>query len=499
MRRFLRFGCLVSAALVGILTALALVCCVRVLRLTPPSPPTLPALNFDISAESSLARLQKALTFQTISHDDPGLRDDVAFSDFRAFLREAYPRLHAALECEVVGDGALLYTWHGTAPDQPPIMLLAHHDVVNADPDGWQHPPFSGVRAEGFVWGRGALDNKANLISILEAIENLLVSGFSPTSTIYLVSGHDEETGGNRGAGEIAKLLESRGIRCAFSLDEGGAVAEGLLPGLNRPMAMIALAEKGYATLELRVHSEGGHSSRPPRETAAEILCRALLRLESTPFPPGDTRILYDLFDGVAPYMPSGYRVILANQWLFRPAMLPVLRRIPDVNAMICTTTAVTKIRAGEKENVIPAEASALVNHRLMPGETLESLLARDHAIVDDTRVTINTEGREVRLATPVASTEAPAYRMLAATIRQCFPGTVVAPGLMVAGSDSKHMPSAVENIYHFGPMRMTPELIKTIHGANERIGEADYVNMIRFWMQFMTNLNGEGGFGATR
>ncbi len=269
-----------------------------------------------------------------------------------------------------------------------PVVLMAHQDVVPVEEEAlseWEHPPFDGVVDDDFIWGRGALDIKSQMIAILDAVEHLLAEGFKPERTVYLAFGHDEEIGGH-GAKEIANFLNDQGIHPAAVLDEGGSLIEGVLPGITEPVGLIGIAEKGFMTLRLTVEATPGHSSTPPRETAIGILAKALAFVEAAP-QPTNLAPAQMLFRGLGPVLPFSMQFALANLWLFRGVVRKNLEKSPPTYAMIHTTSAPTIIKAGVKENVLPSKATALVNFRLMPGDTIAKVCERVRKIIDDERV----------------------------------------------------------------------------------------------------------------
>ncbi len=256
-----------------------------------------------LDAQAAAQRLAEALTIPTVSHQDPALVDISQFERFFAFMEAHYPRVHERLMRERVGEFSMLYTWPGADAGAEPVLMLAHIDVVPAPEetlDRWTHPPFGGEIADGYVWGRGAVDDKCSVLGILEAAEALLAAGFTPRGTVYFCFGGDEEVGGRRGARRIAELLEERGVKAAFSLDEGLAVTDGIIPGLSRPLALIGLAEKGYLTLKMTAASEAGHSSAPPDRTAIGSLARAIARLDENPMPAKLHGPIRDMFTRIA-------------------------------------------------------------------------------------------------------------------------------------------------------------------------------------------------------
>ncbi len=368
---------------------------------------------------------------------------------------------------------------------------MAHQDVVPIEPgtEGeWRYRPFGGELADGFIWGRGAMDDKGSLVAILEAVETLLARGFRPKRSIHLVFGHDEELGGERGAGAVAELLKSRGVRPFFVLDEGGALADGFLPGLDRPIATVGVAEKGAASVEIEVKVEGGHSSVPPRQTAIGILSRALVRLEDNPLPGGIQGPFRDTLLTVGPEMSFSRRLVLANLWLFGPLVEWQLSRVPAADSMMRTSTAVTIIDGGVKSNVLPSKATAVVNFRIAPGDTVQGVLDHVRRVTFDPRVSV-AEARETREPSPVSSTDSEGYRLVERTIRQIFPEAIVAPYLLPGGTDSRHFTALTPDVYRFGPIRVGSDDLRRAHGTDERVSVDVLAKMVAFYLRLLASL----------
>jgi carboxypeptidase PM20D1 len=383
----------------------------------------------------------------------------------------------------------LLYTWQGSDTALKPIALLAHQDVVPIAPGtekDWEQPPFQGIIANGFVWGRGSWDDKGNLYAILEAAEGMAKQGFRPKRTIYLAFGDDEEVGG-RGAQAIAALLASRGVRLDFVLDEGLLVTEGILKGIDKPLALIGVAEKGYATLVLTAKGTPGHSSMPPHDTAIGLLSSALVRLESNRLPMRINDTVGAMLASVAPEMSGASRVVLSNLWLLKPLLLHEFEKSGPTEANVRTTTALTIFKAGEQDNVLPGNAEATVNFRLLPGDTLASVTAHVRHTIADDRIGIAPFPGATD-PPPVTSADGPSYTALNRTIREIFPDTLVAPGLMVATTDSRHYAGLTDNIFRFSPVRATAQDLTRFHGTNERLSIRNYADMIRFYRRLIEN-----------
>jgi len=446
-------------------------------------PPLAPITVDEKAAAESLAAAVRAKTVSSPS--DAALNAD-QFEALHAHLETRYPKLHAALKREVVAGLSLLYTWPGSDPAAKPILLMAHQDVVPIAPGtekDWQAEPFGGTFKDGFIWGRGAWDDKANLISQMEAVEMLVASGFKPKHTVYLAFGADEEVGGLRGAKAIAKLLEERHVKLDFVIDEGLLITEGVLPGLNAPAALVGIAEKGYLSVVLRASATPGHSSMPPPKgtSAIAMMSAALNRLEDDQFPPRIQGVAREMFETVAPEMSGFGRVALSNLWLFGPIVRKQLEAGASTAAMLHTTTALTIFNAGNKENVLPGRAEATVNFRLLPGDSQASVMSHVKQAVANERVELSVLPGATE-PSRVAPTDSASYKLIERTVRELFPGTIVAPGLMIGGTDSQHYESVADHIYKFSPVRAKPEDLPRFHGTNERISTANLAELIRFY-----------------
>jgi carboxypeptidase PM20D1 len=448
-----------------------------------------PVAARSVNGDAVAQHLAEAIGFPTISFsDDPAQFQAEAFEALHVWLAQTYPRLHRTLVLERVGGQGLLYTWQGSDPRLEPILLLAHQDVVPADnAERWSRPPFEGRIEDGFVWGRGAIDDKGSLVAICEAVEHLLGEGYTPKRTVLLAFGQDEEVSGKRGAGEIAKLLVSRGVHALLALDEGSAVVHDMLPGFDRLVALVGISEKGSATLEVVAKAEGGHSSTPPRQTASGTLARAIERLEANPLPGGVGGVTRSFFEFIAPELPLYARVPLGNLWLFAKPMDWALSGQPAANAMLRTTTAVTMLSGSPKDNVLPVEAIAGVNFRLLPGDTAASVREQVVRIVDDGRVTVRFK-YPPRESSPVSPIDGPAFGLLQRTIGELFPGSITAPFLTVGGTDCRHYEGVTQGLYRFAPFPFGPGDLKLPHGIDERVAVASLPGAVSFYAQLIEN-----------
>lgn len=451
-----------------------------------------PVAEIEIDRDGAVQRFSEAIRFKTISHQDPADFDTDAFLGLHSHLEKSFPLVHQHLKRETVNDYTLLYTWEGSDPALRPGVLMAHLDVVpTSDPDAadWTQPPYEGLVDEEFIWGRGTLDDKVNVLAQLEAVEKLLAQGFQPARTLYFEFGHDEEVGGALGAGAVAELLAERGVELEFVLDEGMALVEpGTVPGLDQWVALIGIAEKGYVTFELTGRAEGGHSSQPTEDSSIGELARAIVALEENQMParlsgPGRDTLAYLADDASWPLS-----MIYGNLWLFGPLVKSQMEASPQTNALMRTTTAVTVIAAGTKENVLPGEAKALVNHRIRPGDTVETVQRHVEKHAGKYGVEVAVDEAEARDPSPVSKLDSPGMEILVRSIREIYPEAAVAPGLVLGGTDSKHFTGLSDSVYRFGPMRLGSGDFARIHGRDERIAIEDYLTAIRFYVQFLQN-----------
>jgi carboxypeptidase PM20D1 len=445
--------------------------------------------------EGAAERLAGALRIPTLSHEDPDAFDAKAFQALHTYLEAAFPRVHSQLRRETVQTHSLLYTWQGSDPSLKAILLLGHLDVVPVETgteEKWEEAPFGGRITDGFIWGRGAIDNKSAVVGTLEAVEMLLGEGFRPARTVYLAYGHDEEVGGTRGAREIAELLKRRGVELEMVLDEGGVIGDGVLPGISAPVALVGIAEKGFLTVELSTRAAAGHSSLPPRQSAIGILSAAIARLEEDPMPARLEGATRQLFDRIGPGFPLAQRVVFANLWLTRPLVMRKLEGRTTTNAMVRTTTAPTILQAGSKDNVLPSHARAVINFRILPGDSTADVLAHVRRTIDDIRVEVQAVGRFSAEPSAVSSTESESFRRLERTIRSVNPGAIVAPYLVVVATDARYFSGLSTNIFRFLPVRLTPPDLERMHGANERIAIRNYEGAIRMYRQLILDVGTE-------
>lgn len=458
-----------------------------------------PLVPLAVDTEAVSDRLAAAVRIATVSADESArsaqsvAAKSQALDQLHALLARVFPNVYRVMTPEIIGSHSLLFTWKGADSALKPLLLMAHQDVVPVAPgtqNDWLVPPFAGQRRDGFIWGRGAWDDKGNLLGQLEALERLISDGFQPRRTIMLASDDDEESGGS-GAAAIAARLQSRGIRFEFVLDEGLLLMQDGLPGLTRPVALIGVAEKGYLSLQLRATAVPGHSSMPPPpgSTAIAQLSAALTRLDAAPFPARLEGVARQMLQTLAPEMRLPMRTALSNLWLFGPLIRGQLERDAGADAMLRTTTAITRLDAGNKDNVLPGSAVATVNFRLLPGDTVEAVTARVQQIVGP-QIEVSTVGESFN-PSPVVPTDSEAYKWISQTVREVFPQALVAPGLMIGATDSRYFEPLSANVFRFSPIRATIADLARFHGTNERIAESNYADLIRFYYRLIVRSAG--------
>ncbi|KAF2073067.1 hypothetical protein CYY_005622 [Polysphondylium violaceum] len=447
--------------------------------------------SFASLTENELAnRLSKAIQFKTISFGENKEFDhyEQEFLKFHSFLKQTFPKVYSNLEFNIINGYSLLYHWKGSDSSLNPVVLSGHIDVVPiSNLDLWTHQPFDGTIADGYIWGRGAMDDKQSVMAILEAAEELLGQGFKPSRSLYFAFGHDEELGGAQGAQFIAQHLREKGVKkIEYLLDEGLPILlPPVFPGISRPIASIGVSEKGAMNVELSIDIVGGHSSMPGRETAIGLLARAVARLEQNPVKHStkETSLLFD-FVGREASLP--FRFLFSNLWFFEPIISRVLAGKPSLDSLQRTTTAITMFNAGNKANVLPHSASALVNFRILPSDGIDNVVKHVIDTINDPRIKVNITSRTE--PAPVSPVTAPSFTLLQSTLLQEFPDVIVAPTIMVANTDTRWYWEFTSNIYRFCPMLIQNSDLTRFHGIDERISTKNYHQLVDFYYHLIRN-----------
>jgi len=471
------------------LACLALVLVGRTFLTSAPTQaePSSASVGLEIDEGAVAGRLGQALRFRTVSHRDEAQVDRTPFVSMREWLAETYPRVHddALVERHSVGEGQI-FLMEGSDPQEAPVLLLAHLDVVPAETaskGSWTRPAFGGDVADGYVWGRGAMDDKASAIAIFESMELMLSAGVRPRRPLIFAVGEDEEVLGHRGAAKMSEWLSSRKVSPFLILDEGMVLLDGAFEGVEPEVGLIGICERGYATLELLSEAEGGHSSMPPERTAVFDLSRALARLEERPMPAHTDGVVGAMLDRLGHEQPFLQRVLISNRWLFGGLVAGRMESAPGSNAMIRTTFAPTVVRAGEVENALPTQARAWVNVRVHPSDTVAEVLKHVRESVADIGVEVSLlEGSSE--PSPISPAGGAAWEVLRGALAAIEPEAVQTPGLVVGATDARHYGHLSEHVYRFIPMRLSPEDLPRFHGVDERISVENLGELVRFYLE---------------
>lgn len=482
--------------ILGLLGAFIAVTLVRAAFWTPEKVEFEPLPDEQVDVDKYRKDLSDAIKIKTISNVDVDKVDWNEFKRLHALFEERFPLVYKNLKCEEISLASLLFTWEGKNPDLEPIALLGHQDVVpvaEGTEGDWTHPAFDGVDDGEFVWGRGALDMKNHLIAVLESVEALLAEGFEPERTVYLCFGHDEEivAAPTSGAGSIAAVLKERGVHLDSVIDEGGAILN-LHVGniLNKKLAGVGIAEKGYVDYRVSVSAKGGHSSQPPEHTALGALANVIKDIEGHQFKAKMPAFVYELFTKIGKNVSYPARIVTCNLWLLKPLITAVMKKIPPAASLIHTTTAVTMAEGSPAANVLPQKASVTVNFRMMPGVTIKNVEEHIRKCVRNKDIEVEyLKGKE---ASKVSPTDSRSFKILEEICTRTDRDLLVAPYLVMGGTDAYHYEEVCDNIYRFAPFVMDTKLLLTTHGTDERIPIACMADALKFFKRYIRLMSQE-------
>ncbi len=474
---------IVILSLLGALVLFIAVLLVRALMFRPREMAERSAEPIFVNKERAVETLAALVRVRTVSDRNKENECEAEFEKFKAVLPALFPRVFETCEAVSVGDRAILIKWSGKSSDAPTV-LMSHYDVVSVVEEDWQKPAFEGISENGVLWGRGTLDTKGTLNGILSAAETLISSGFVPERDIYFAFGGDEEINGH-GASDIVNLFRERGITPGLVVDEGGAVVEGVFPGVKRPAALIGIAEKGMLNVEYTVKGGGGHASSPAPHTPVGRLSAACVKLEKRPFKYRLTKPAREMLDTLGRHSTFIYRIIFANLWCFSPVLNLLTRATGgELNALVRTTTAFTQMEGSKGINVIPPKARMASNHRILPGETADGTLERIRRVVADEKITVSKiDGMDPSV---VSGIDCEAWERLSAAVSETWTDAIVSPYLMLACSDSRHWGVISDKVYRFSAMALSKEERATIHGNDERIPHDTVARTVEFYVRLM-------------
>lgn len=410
-------------------------------------------------------------------------------------LEKSYPKVYEQTEHYEINNYGLVFRLKGENPDLNPILFLSHYDVVPAWPydredslDTSIQPPFSGVLVNGRIYGRGTLDMKGMLFSLMESMDNIIAKDIRPKRDIYLAFGFDEEVGGLEGASRIAEDFKSKGLYFDAVYDEGGIIStKGSIQGIDSDIALIGCAEKGFLSARVTVKGLGGHSSMPPLQSAIGKAAIIMQRLESDQMKPMIIPIVSDFLNNVGGMMPYANRLAIANQWLLKPVLLSSLEKNNATNALTRTTTALTMMKGSDASNVLAPEVEFVVNFRILPGNSVADVRARLNKACEGFEVTIE-EVSNTREASQVSPTDTRGYAVIKESIHAVFPDAVVTPYLTIGGTDAYKYETVSEHVYRFMPVALNAAEQQSIHNTNESISIENFSKMYRYFELVMQN-----------
>lgn len=455
----------------------------RAISFKPKNNVNLLSEEVEFDGDKAISTLKRLIQFKTISYKDKTLEDDNEFNSFINELPKLYPNVFKTCEFLKLEDRALLLKWKGKTSNNPAV-LMAHYDVVPVNEETWSVNPFEGVIKDGALWGRGSLDTKVTFNGALFSAEHLISNGFTPQNDVYFAFSGGEEVAGN-GALNIVNYFKDNGIEPAFVLDEGGAVVEGVFPGVSKPCGLIGIAEKGMINVEYKCKSNGGHASAPKPHTPVGILSKACTKIEGKPFKTHLTKPVKEMFDTLGRHSSFMYRLIFANLWCFKWVInLLCSKKGGELNALMRTTVAFTQMNGSKASNVIPPEATMVSNIRLNPLDTVDSALEYLKKTVNDENVLIT----KINGMNPsrVSVTNSKGYEIIASSVASTWKGSIVSPYLMVQCSDSRHYGLISDKVYRFSAMDLTTEERETIHGNDERIRLETIKKAVEFYIRLI-------------
>lgn len=447
-------------------------------------------IRVEVNQATVIENFSKAIQIATVSQDYPAPVTPAPFLAFHQHLQNSFPKVHQFAQRTIINKYSLVYKFQGSDTHLKPALFMGHMDVVPVDQatkNKWTHDAFAGVIDNEKIWGRGALDDKATVMALMEAMELSLKEGKQPKRTIYFAFGHDEEVGGSQGAKIIAEYFQQQKVSFEFVLDEGGAILKGYIKNVQQSVGIIGIAEKGFMNIRLIAERPGGHSSMPPENTGPGILAAAIVKLEQNKFP-STLRYTNLTFDAIGSYADFKTRFAMANQWLTAPLIKKKLLADQSKAAGLRTTTATTMMKGSSKSNILPTKASVVVNFRILPGETWQTVLATVKSIVNDERVSYEVFMNNN--PSKVSSTDSKGYKWISQTIREFEPDSLVAPYLVMGGTDSKYFYPLTDSVYRFLMIKLTPDVQKTIHGIDEHIKIEDYVEGIQYFHELFRKVS---------
>ena len=442
----------------------------------------------EINKEKAIFHFQEMIRKRTVSDKD-GNFDKAEFEEFYALLKESYPAVFSTVEAQRINEFGILLRWKGKNGKKDPVILMAHHDVVSDEGQQWKYPAFEAQIHDDFIWGRGAIDTKCLIAGVLEAWERLIEDGFTPERDIFFASSNCEEVAGDT-MPQIVRWFKDNNIKPHFILDEGGAIMSNLPMGIKTPFAMVAMSEKGWATVKLTARSKtaahGAKASASDKVSAPVKLVRALDKLEKNPVEANFTSTVEEMLRSFAPYIDGYVSTVLKNIKIFKPVVKKVLETNADTAAMIRSAINITKIEAGNEKGSVPDTATATLSLKIAPHDTVDGVIGHIRKVVGE-----NIEVEEIKRSDPprISDFANDSFELIKSTVKKVFPDVGVSPFILNAGTDARHFSPICDRIFRFGAFRLDDELFGTVHGADERIPIKDYLKCIEFYTELVKGI----------
>lgn len=476
-------GIKILLIVIALIVLLLLVLIIKAASFKPKKSSSTKKNEFSADKEKIAQHFSSFLKCQTVSIENPDSADSPEHEKFIKLIMELYPKVFAKCEFERVLKFGLVLKFKGKS-DKNPVCIMSHYDVVPVTKENWSCDPFGGLIKDGFVWGRGAIDNKATLLCSMEAMEKVLTENpdFTPLDDIYFTFGGDEEIAG-KCQQAIVEKFEKEGKEFKLVLDEGGAIVNGIFPGVKEDTAVIGLCEKGIANVELSVGSTGGHASTPSKDNPVNVLARALVALEKNPMKACISSPVAGMLDTLGRYSSFGLKIVFANMWLFSGLVKKIFTKGNETNAMLTTTFAYTTLNGSKAHNVLPSTASCNINIRINNNTNIDEVISHIKQVINDDRVKI-----DVKVSfnpSPVAKIEDYGYSTVKEIMNEVYPDVIVSPYVMLAASDSRFYKNLSSNTLKFAPFRLSKAQRSSVHGDDEKIS----VDALYYGTNFYYNL----------
>lgn len=431
--------------------------------------------------EKAIDHMSAAIQISTETPNDDYQFDTATFMRYRTFLETTYPLIHKNLPRTIIDSFNYIYEWKGTDTSILPMVLMAHYDVVPVEASAiklWHAKPYGGEIKDNYIWGRGVLDDKSSMISILEAAESQLAKGFQPKQTILLCFGADEESSG-KGATAVVKYFKSLNKKFDLVVDEGGEISTEDNKSIKAPIASIGVGEKGYVTLVLTAQKAGGHSSIPASHTAIDMLSNAISKVSANPMPTKLTPPIEAYLKSISAYNDNFFEKMgLSNLWLFKSLVMNAMAENPNTNALIRTTIVPTVFNSGVRDNVIPTFATAYINSRILPGQSSKDVYDYVQRTINDTNIKITYYKNYMTEPSPTTDVNSKYYKRVEKVVRAVVKDVVVAPMLMVGATDSRNYREISDGVINFTPITDA----KGYHGIDERMLISDFQKCYNFY-----------------